>query len=92
MMSDKTTLELWLYADWFDRINAGEITEDYRPLTPAWLNTFFTQKITHIRYRKAGKPSETLLVELKGVTRGKAHPDHPAPKECDVYVLKLGDV
>lgn len=49
-----------------------------------------TRGYTHVRFRY-GYTKRTMLFELKEITIGMGNPEWGAPKDKEVFILKLGD-
>lgn len=49
-----------------------------------------TRGYTHVRFRY-GYTKRTMLFELKKITIGFGNPEWGAPKDKEVFILKLGD-
>lgn len=111
-------LDLPLKKEWYEMIESGVKTEEYREIKPYWirrfcfsfktnecnckkeeckecfinkniLKTFPYYPYTHIRFRY-GYTRRTMLFELVNITAGKGNTEWGAPKDKDVFILKLG--
>lgn len=107
-------LELPLKKEWYNMIESGIKTEEYRINKPYWRKrlmrcfksfdwcevgvschncSVFRRKLfrnyTHIRFRY-GYTSRCMMFELKEITIGIGNSEWGAPKDKEVFILKLG--
>lgn len=47
------------------------------------------ERFTNVRFRR-GFSSESMIFEIEGITIGKGNPKWGAPKNKDVFIIKLG--
>ena len=100
-------LHLTLNKQWFDMIESGIKTEEYRLIKDYWTSRLFTHKPYSVNY-PAGflspinfdaiefrngyhKNCRTMLVEFKGVINSFGKPEWGAPNHS-VYIIKLGNI
>ena len=81
-------LDLPLKAVWYNMIENGPKTEEYREIKPYWIKRLY-KEITHVRFRY-GYTNRTMLFELKSIRQGKGKPEWGAPN-TDVFILELGN-
>ena len=102
----KNTLRLPLKKQWYEMIESGIKTEEYREIKPYWTRRFIgmNQPLFSFRYGyqqanvkgythvkfSYGYTKRTMTFEIKEITIGKGKPEWGAPKE-DVFIIKLGE-
>ena len=102
----KNTLRLPLKKQWYEMIESGIKTEEYREIKPHWTRRFFgmNQPLFSFRYGyqqanvkgythvkfSYGYTNRTMTSEIKEITIGKGKTEWGAPKE-DVFIIKLGE-
>ena len=102
----KNTLHLPLKKQWYEMIESGIKTEEYREIKPYWTRRFIgmNQPLFSFRYGyqqanfkgythvrfSYGYTNRTMTFEIKEITIGKGNPEWGAPKE-DVFIIKLGE-
>ncbi len=75
----KRILHLTLHKEWFDLINSGQKTEEFRSNTPYWNKRLDGKTFDEIHFRNGyAKNARKMVVEWKGV-KGK-------------YAIQLGKV
>ena len=88
-------LDLPLKARWYDMIESGEKTEEYREYKNYWYKrlvdeeTLRVKPYTHVRFRY-GYTKRTMLFEIISITVGVGNPDWGAPS-YPVFIIKLGE-
>lgn len=97
------TLYLPLKAKWYEMIESGVKTEEYREIKPYWCkrivgeNTIsvsgalmekYEYPFTHVKF-SYGYTKRTMTFEIENITIGKGNPEWGAPTE-DVFIIKLG--
>ena len=97
------TLHLSLKAKWYEMIESGVKTEEYREIKPYWCkrivgeNTISVSGVlmekyeylfTHVKF-SYGYTKRTMTFEIESITIGKGNPEWGAPTE-DVFIIKLG--
>lgn len=90
-------LHLPLKAKWYEMIESGVKTEEYRELKTYWVKRLtclyykgviiFTN-YTHVVF-SYGYTKRTMTFEIKSITIGKGKPEWGAPNE-DVFIIKPG--
>ena len=104
-MNDKVTLHLPLKAKWYEMIESGVKTEEYREIKPYWNKRFtgYNNLWPSFRYGhnqpnvkgythvlfSYGYTRRTMTFEIESITIGKGKPEWGAPTE-DVFIIKLG--
>lgn len=99
------TLDLVLKKRWYDMIDSGEKTEEYRELKAYWWNrlTHITETEDHYTYREfihydsvtfhlgyaKNRPSMTFAIKEIGIRYG--NPKWGAEKDKMYFVIKLGE-
>jgi hypothetical protein len=99
------TLHLPLKAKWYETIESGVKTEEYREIKPYWSKRFVGFDIPLFSHRYGyqhanvkdythvkfsyGYTKRTMTFEIESITIGKGNPEWGAPTE-DVFIIKLG--
>lgn len=98
------TLYLPLKKEWYEMIERGEKTEEYREIKPYWckrlvgvdtisvsgvLREIYEYAYTHIKF-SYGYTDRTMTFKCNGITIGKGNKEWGAP-DTDVFIIKLGD-
>ena len=100
-------LDLPLKKEWYDMIESGIKQEEYREIKPYWCKRFLgvsvalfsyrnnyescnVNQYTHIRFRY-GYTKRTMLFKLNDISIGYGNPKWGAPKDKEVFILKLGN-
>lgn len=99
------TLYLPLKKEWYEMIERGVKTEEYREIKPYWSKrlTGYDHPLFSIRkgYQQVnqngythvkfsyGYTKRTMTFEIERITIGKGNPEWGAPTE-DVFIIKLG--
>ena len=86
------TLDLVLKHKWYDMIESGEKTEEYREIKPYWIRRINSvgERISHVRFRK-GYSKTSMMFRIDKVIATFGRPEWGAPKGRVVYVIKLGE-
>lgn len=96
------TLHLPLKAKWYEMIESGVKTEEYREIKPYWIDRITdvvpdyelgkyvnkAKPFTHVKF-SYGYTKRTMTFEIESITIGKGKPEWGAPTE-DVFIIKLG--
>ena len=97
------TLHLPLKAKWYEMIESGVKTEEYREIKPYWCKRIVGEStisvsgvlmekyeylFTHVKF-SFGYTKRTMTFEIDSITIGKGNPEWGAPAE-DVFIIKLG--
>ena len=96
-------LDLVLKGVWYDLINCGIKTEEYREIKDYWRNRL-REKLTcegitlygdykpykYVRFRR-GYTSCTMLFKIEDIYVGYGNPEWGAPVNKSVYIIKLGE-
>lgn len=80
------TLHLPLKAKWYEMIESGVKTEDYREIKPYWTKRIGIMDAVKFSY---GYTKRTMMFECRRITIGRGKPEWGAPAE-DVFIIKLG--
>ena len=83
-----TILNLVLTHKWYDMIDSGVKTEEYREIRPFWHNRIVGKEYTHVCFHR-GYTKTTMLFEMGGITMGKGKSEWGAPDK-PVFIIKLG--
>lgn len=85
----KTTdiLDLILCHKWYDMIESGQKTEEYRELSDYWQRRLGKYTYNFVRFHR-GYTTRTMLFEFR-LKQGIGRPEWGAP-DYPVYILKLG--
>lgn len=102
----KNTLHLPLKKQWYEMIESGIKTEEYREIKPYWTRRFIgmNQPLFSFRYGyqqanvkgythvkfSYGYTKCTMTFEIKEITIGKGKLEWGAPKG-EVFIIKLGE-
>lgn len=96
------TLFLPLKKKWYEMIESGIKTEEYREIKPYWENrlteivpnydlwryVYIAKKFTHIKF-SYGYTKRTMTFKCKGIRIGKGRPEWGAPDK-EVFIIELG--
>ena len=87
-------LTLPLKAKWYDLIESGIKTEEYREDKPYWRKRLMRSNdgfkpFTHIQFRY-GYTQRTMIFECKEISIGMGNPKWGAPRNKEVFIIKLG--
>ena len=86
-------LDLPLKKKWYEMIESGEKTEEYREYKDYWrkrlidMDTLRPKPYTHVRFRY-GYTKRTMLFKIDCITVGVGNPDWGAP-EYPVFIIKF---
>ena len=97
------TLVLPLKKEWYEMIECGVKTEEYRECKPYWNkrlmrkvwnfadNTLcdIPKKFDAVKFTY-GYTKRTITFECKGITIGRGNAEWGAPTDEDVFIIKLG--
>jgi len=100
-------LDLPLQKQWYNMIESGEKTEEYREIKPYWIKRLCNANPPSLKscegcpFAKCGDythvrfrygyTKRTMLFELKSIRVGVGNPKWGAPEKKEVFILKLGD-
>ena len=97
-MNKKKVLHLILKRRWYNLIERGEKTEEYRDITPYWTkricgtdflqDTVTTTEFTHVIFHY-GYSNRTMEFRIESVTTGRGNPEWGAPEDKDVFIIRL---
>lgn len=82
-------LYLPLKKEWYEMIESGVKTEEYREGKMYWCKRLTGKGYTHIRF-SYGYTKRTMTYELERITIGKGRKEWGAP-DNDVFIIKLGE-
>lgn len=102
MKKDKKTLHLVLKHKWYEMIDSGVKTEEYREIKPYYEKRLCEcsyhdeygrikdcyKKYDYVCFHK-GYTANTMTFEVESISVGKGKPEWGAPQE-DVFIIKLG--
>lgn len=107
MEKETRILNLPLKKEWYNMIESGIKSEEYREIKPYWCERLLGMKTALFSYRygyqscnpkgfthicfRYGYTKRTMLFELKGITIGKGNTAWGAPEDKEVFILKIGD-
>lgn len=97
-------LHLVLKGKWYDMIDSGIKTEEYREIIPYWINRIckkvsyeFETSYTTVQIKSydiicfhRGYTNTTMEFKVKDITIGKGKPEWGAP-EKEVFIIRLGE-
>lgn len=81
-------LHLSLKAKWYNMIESGEKTEEYREIKEYWKKRLVGKNYDAVQF-SYGYTKRTMLFRLDSVSIGIGKPEWGAP-ETEVFILKLG--
>lgn len=98
------TLFLPLKKEWYEMIESGIKTEEYREIKPYWVKRLVTADINDptidwskwesYRFRcvkfSYGYTKRTMTFKCKGIRIGKGRPEWGAPDK-EVFIIELGE-
>ena len=85
-------LHLTLHRCWFDMIQRGEKKEEYRAISPYWVQRLHGRHYDAVHFVNGyGQHRPRFTIELLGISQGIGNPAWGAP-EKPVFILKLGSV
>jgi len=98
-------LDLVLTGKWYDMIDNGVKIEEYRDITPYWINRLckkvtnseiYLGNIKHVDIRHfdevyfhRGYTKTTMSFKIKDITIGKGKTEWGAPDNREVFIIKL---
>ena len=88
-------LYLSLKAEWYDMIESGVKTEEYRDIKPYWTkrltvdNGPMMRDYTYVCF-SYGYTERRMTFEVENITIGRGKPEWGAPEDRDVFIIKLG--
>jgi hypothetical protein len=102
---NKKTIKLTLKKQWFDMIEAGIKTEEYREIKPYWIERLCNEfgfisylgtgfkKFDFIQFTNGYNPkSPKIIVECKGIEIGCGKTEWGAIENENYFIIKLGKV
>lgn len=100
-------LDLPLKAKWYEMIESGEKTEEYRRIIPHWCKRILDFVFPTFSYRNGyqscnvkgythvrfryGYTRRTMLFEIEDIRIGTGRPEWGAPEDEKVFIIKLGE-
>lgn len=90
-------LHLTAKKKWYDMVLYGDKREEYREIKPYWtirlMKRFNYTEYTHVKYTNGyGFHRPCFVIDLIKIRIGQGNPAWGAPKNKDVYIIKLGEV
>lgn len=79
-------LHLVLKQHWYNMIECGEKTEEYREIKPYWIRRIGICDAVRFQY---GYTKRTMTFKCRTISIGRGRKEWGAPDK-DVYVIKLG--
>ena len=83
------TLHLVLKGKWYDMIDRGEKTEEYRENTSYWMKRI--GKLHDAVCFHKGYTNTTMTFAIEGKSYGYGNPEWGAPKDRKVLKIQLGE-
>lgn len=98
-------LRLTLKKKWYDTIDQGKKTEEYREYKPYWIGrlcnrymsftggvwNYFPAQFDRVVFTEGyAKNARQICFEVKSISVGKGKPEWGAPADEDVFIIKLG--
>ena len=94
-MEEKKILRLSLKKKWFDLIQSGVKTEEYREIKPYWYHRLHNKHFDCVEftlgYPKKDDMSRRMMFNVKGIFIGEGVSELGAPDGVNVYVIALGE-
>lgn len=81
-------LYLPLKKEWYEMIECGVKTEEYREINAYWSSRLMFKSLTHVKF-SYGYTKRTMTFEIERITIGAGNPKWGAPTEF-VFIIKLG--
>lgn len=81
-------LHLPLKKEWYEMIESGVKTEEYRVGKLYWCKRLVGKNFTHVKF-SYGYTKRTMTFELERISIGKGKAEWGAP-DNDVFIIKLG--
>lgn len=86
-------LHLTVIKNWFDMIASGEKTEEYRGIKPYWETRLQNGRYDAVTFRNGySEYAPRVTRKLLAIVQGIGNPKWGAPKDKQVFILKLGEV
>lgn len=87
------TLYLPLKAKWYDMIESGFKTEEYREIKPYWtkrltVDNSLMRDYTHVCF-SYGYTKRRMTYEVEKITIGRGNPEWGAPEDRNVFIIKF---
>lgn len=79
-------LHLPLKKQWYEMIESGVKTEEYREIKPYWIRRIGICDAVRFQY---GYTKRSMTFECRTISIGKGKPEWGAPEE-EVFIIKLG--
>lgn len=89
MKTDKKILHLPLKAKWYNMIESGEKTEEYREIKDYWLKRLLGTDAELVEFRY-GYTKRTMLFEIEDLRIGYGKEEWGAPTNMEVFIIELG--
>lgn len=85
-------LYLTLKKKWFDMIDSGVKTEEYREIKPFWMNRLNGKRYEIVEFRNGyQKDSPKMRFKIEVITISDGKEEWGAEKDTLYYVIKLGE-
>lgn len=98
-------LDLVLKRKWYEMIQNGEKTEEYRKISDYWVRRLcgvvrnletgddevVIKRFTHVKFHLGRSNKRTMLFKIKDFTIGQGNVEWGAPENEDVFIIKLGE-
>lgn len=81
------TVHLVLRHKWYDMIDSGKKTEEYRAIS-TWRRRL-GGNIKFVTFHR-GYSSTTMTFEVQSINTGIGNPEWGAPKDKEVFIIKFG--
>lgn len=81
-------LYLPLKKEWYEMIESGIKTEEYREINFYWCKRLMFKGLTHVKF-SYGYTKRTMTFEIERIRIGAGNPKWGAPTEF-VFIIKLG--
>lgn len=89
---ENKTLYLTLKKQWFDLINSGMKTEEYREIKPYWQKRLDDKHYEIVEFRNGyQKDAPKMIFQIKEIFKGKGNVEWGANNEETYYIIRLGE-
>lgn len=89
---EKKTLYLTLKKQWFDLINCGIKTEEYREIKPYWEKRLNNKSYDIVEFRNGyQKDAPKMVFKINEIIKGKGRTEWGAISDENYFVIRLGE-
>lgn len=92
----KSILHLVLKRKWYEMIEKGVKTEEYREVKPYWETRLMWKGLGYMKKFdfacfSLGYTSTTMTFKIKHIIVGYGNPEWGAPTDREVFIIRLGE-